>query len=335
MKWKGLSSMKIKSFILFLLSCLLAIPVATNATSNQYEVKKGDTLPQIASVHSTSVEHLVQINGLQSPKLLEGQILLVPTKHEVQPGDSITDIAGKYHSTVENIKRDNHLSSEDLYPGQILDITPKKMNLKDNHILMNLDEFKSWLFNHQFSRKIQLIQQHHTWQPSYRHFRGNNHFQLLNSMRNHHMKTMGWSDIAQNITIFPDGKIAVSRPFDVAPEGTIGPTANKHGIAIENIGNFDQGHDVMTKEQKDAIVTVTALLSLKFNLSPSIDTITYHHWWHYKTKNRVLDDAKDYEVKSCPGTSFFGGNSTASAQKYFYPLVKKKMQEIQRTFQSQ
>lgn len=212
---------------------------------------------------------------------------------------------------------------------------PGVSSKRGNDILMTIDEFKEWIFKQSISREIHLIQQHHTWQPSYKHFRGNNHFQLLDSMRNHHIRTMGWSDIAQNITIFPDGKIAVSRPLDVAPEGTIGPTANKHGIAIENVGNFDTGHDVMTKEQKDAIVAVTALLSLKFNLTPSIDTITYHHWWHYKTKERVLDNAKDYEVKSCPGTAFFGGNSTISAQKYFYPLVKAKMEEFQRTFSKQ
>ncbi|MFC4321351.1 peptidoglycan recognition protein family protein [Litchfieldia salsa] len=195
-------------------------------------------------------------------------------------------------------------------------------------ILMTKEEFKNWLFNQQFKRKINLIQHHHTWAPSYKHFKSNNHLQMVKNMEHYHKSQKGWKTIAQNITIFPDGKIVISRPFDMAPEGSIGSNANAHGIAIENIGNFDRGQDVMTKEQKDTIVYITALLCMKFNLKPSIDTITYHHWWHYKTGERILDKGASNDVKSCPGTNFFGGNSTQSAKKYFYPLVSRKIEEI-------
>lgn len=202
------------------------------------------------------------------------------------------------------------------------------MAKKGQYILMSKEEFKNWLFQQNFKRKINLIQHHHTWAPSYKHFKGNNHFQMLESMAHYHVSKKGWQTIAQNITTFPDGKIAISRPFDMAPEGSIGWNANAHGISIENIGNFDKGKDVMTKEQKDTIVYITALLCHKFKLTPSVDTITYHHWWHYKTKKRVLDNSSDNDVKSCPGTGFFGGNSTHSAKKYFYPLVLKKLKTI-------
>lgn len=147
-------------------------------------------------------------------------------------------------------------------------------------------------------------------------------------MEKFHKRRMGWSNIAQNIITFPDGKIAVSRPFNIAPEGTIGPRANATGIANENLGNFDKGHDVMTAEQKETIVYITAALSIKFGLTPSIDSITYHHWWNWKTRERVLDKGPDYNVKTCPGTGFFGGNSTTIALHNFYPLVTRKMQEI-------
>ncbi|MBD8070187.1 N-acetylmuramoyl-L-alanine amidase [Bacillus sp. PS06] len=205
------------------------------------------------------------------------------------------------------------------------------MNTQGQYLLMTREEFKNWLLHKHFTRKINLIQHHHTWAPSYKQFKGNNHFSLLKGMENFHVTEMGWKNIAQNITTFPDGKIAVSRPFDIAPEGTIGPKANAQGIAIENIGNFDLGHDVMTNEQKETIVYITALLCMKYGLTPSVDTITYHHWWNLRTKERVLDDAQDYDVKTCPGTGFFGGNSTTSAKKYFYPLVTKKIQEISST----
>ncbi len=201
-------------------------------------------------------------------------------------------------------------------------------NVQGQYILMTKEEFKDWLFQNTFTRKINIIQQHHTWKPSYKHFNGSNHFVMLKGMENYHIKVKGWKNIAQNLTTFPDGKVAVSRPFNIAPEGSIGFKANATGLTIENVGNFDIGGDVMTKEQKETIVYITALLSIKFGLTPSIDSITYHHWWNVKTGERVLDRGPDYNVKTCPGTGFFGGNSTDSAKKYFYPLVSRKMEEI-------
>ncbi|WP_423799165.1 N-acetylmuramoyl-L-alanine amidase [Neobacillus sp. SAB-20_R2A] len=196
------------------------------------------------------------------------------------------------------------------------------------YILMTREEFKDWLFQNKFTRNINTIQQHHTWLPSYKQFYGNNHFKMLESMENFHVKQRGWKNIAQNLTTFPDGKVAVSRPFDIAPEGSIGPIANTTGIMIENVGNFDIGHDVMTAEQKETIVYITAALSLRFGLTPSIDSITYHHWWNVKTGERVLDRGPEYNVKTCPGTGFFGGNSTTDAINNFYPLVSRKIQEL-------
>ncbi len=304
-------------------------------SDNIYEVQPGDSLSEVAKKFDTTEEELIQANGLQSTALLAGQKLKVPFLYEVQMKDTIGRVAERYGSTAELIKNANKLSSPLLQPGMIIKIPPKKLAMQGTHILMTKEEFKEWLFNSKISRKIAIIQHHHTWRPSYAHFKGNNHFQLLNSMEHFHKSKMGWKTIAQNITTFPDGKIAVSRPFNMTPEGSIGAIANAEGITIENVGNFNAGNDVMTKEQKDAIIYVTALLCLKFNLIPSVDSITYHHWWRYKTGERVLDNAKDYEVKSCPGTAFFGGNCTKSAQKYFYPLVVQKMNEIKKQLHHQ
>lgn len=316
--------------IIFSLLCL-AIPPAYAAEvtpSNIYVVKAGDSLPDIANKYNISIEELKVTNGLQSDVLIAGQKLWVPIMYEVRAGDKLMDISAAFHASVETIKTENGINSEQLYAGQVLKVTPKKMTMKGQHILMSKEEFKEWLFNTQVNREIRLIQQHHTWLPSYKHFNGSNHFQMLMGMENHHRKTMGWTNIAQNITTFPDGKVAVSRPLNTIPEGTIGPKANSVGIAIEHIGNFDRGHDVMTKAQQETIVYINALLCIKFGLTPSIDSITYHHWWHMKTKERVLDRAASYNVKSCPGTGFFGGNSTDSAKNYFYPLIADKMEEI-------
>ncbi|MDT8860127.1 LysM peptidoglycan-binding domain-containing protein [Alkalihalobacillus sp. MEB130] len=299
-------------------------PIAPNI----YEVKAGDTLPKLAVTFDTTIEELKVSNGLQSDSLFVGQKLWVPIVYEVVAGDTLKNLAITHNSTPDIIKSTNGLESEQLYTGQLLKIVPKKMQMQGQHILMTREEFKNWLFHNQFNRQIQIIQQHHTWLPSYDQFKGNNHFQMLTSMENFHKKEKGWQNIAQNITTFPDGTVAVSRPFNVAPEGSIGEQANSVGLAIEHIGNFDVGHDVMTAEQKETIVYITALLCLKFGLSPTIDHVTYHHWWHLRSGERVLDNSPEYNVKSCPGTGFFGGNTTQHAKEHFYPLISKKMEEL-------
>jgi LysM repeat protein len=320
-------------YIVFLLSLILIInlnisTVYSKNQSNTYVVKSGDTLPEIARKYGTSVKNLKLTNGLQSNLLIIGQKLEVPIIYEVGQGDTLSKISAEYNTTVSAIKTGNRLRSNSVNIGQKLRIAPKRLNMQGQYILMTRQEFRKWLLNNQFNRKVRLIQQHHTWLPSYKQFNGSNHFQLLKGMENFHVKQRKWKNIAQNITTFPDGKIAISRPLNIAPEGSIGSRANSVGIAIENVGNFDLGHDVMTKEQKETIVYITALLSIKFGLTPSIDSITYHHWWDMKTGQRVLNNSAGHAVKSCPGTGFFGGNTTMSAKKHFYPLVTRKMQEI-------
>jgi LysM repeat protein len=320
-----------KIFLLILSICILSangsLAKATEMTSRTiYIVKPGDSLPRIAQKYGTTVENLKATNGLQSSMLVAGQKLKVPILYRVVSGDTIKKLSLAYDTSVQTIKTTNKLTSESLYVGQKLKIPPEKMDMQGQYILMTREEFKAWLFNMEFNRKINKIQHHHTWAPSYKHFKGSNHFQLLKGMETFHKQKRKWKTIAQNITTFPDGKIAVSRPFNMEPEGSIGAKANTGAIMVENVGNFDKGHDVMTAQQKETIIYLTALLSIKFGLTPSIDTITYHHWWDMKTGERVLD--KGYRVKTCPGTAFFGGNTTISAKRNFYPLVTKKIEEI-------
>jgi LysM repeat protein len=335
-----------KKRFVFLFSLILLILMgispahAANNPRNIYDVKLGDSLWKIANTYRTSVEDLKLFNGLQSDLILVGQKLRVPIMYEVVPGDTLWKLSQAFNSTVQSIKTTNGLTSDTIYIGQKLKIPPKKLAMQGQYVLMTREEFKDWLFNHRFTRKIGKIQQHHTWSPSYRDFNGSNHFSLMKSMEEHHIKGMGWSNISQHLTTFPDGKVAVGRPFNIPPEGSFGlqnksamQAIESDSLAIENLGNFDKGNDQMTSEQKETIVYITALLSLKFGLTPSIDSITYHHWWDINTGERVLDNSKGHAVKTCPGTGFFGGNSTNSAKNNFYPLVSRKMQEIKESMQ--
>jgi len=179
-------------------------------------------------------------------------------------------------------------------------------------------EFATWLNASSFSRVIRLLQCHHTYIPSYENFRGTNQFDLLHAMEAAHLQR-GFSEIAQNLTTFPDGTIAACRAIDTMPAGIKG--ANKNGICIENVGNFDTGHDQMAPKHRYCIVSVYALLSKKFNLYPDSDSIVYHHWYDLTTGVRTNGTGN---TKTCPGTAFFGGNTVQGAEANFIPLVAQQ-----------
>lgn len=193
-------------------------------------------------------------------------------------------------------------------------------NSRGKFVLLTLEEFKINLIDTRYTRQIKLIQLHHTWMPSYHEFKGNNHFEMLQSMERYHVSQAKMAQIAQNITIFPDGKIALCRPIDIAPAGIFG--ANQFGICIENIGNFDKGGDTMTKEQTESILGVVAALCNKFKLVPNNHTVVYHHWYDLNTGRKLNGQGS---TKSCPGTNFFGGNKPENAVQCLYPLVMAKM----------
>ncbi|RXZ78226.1 N-acetylmuramoyl-L-alanine amidase [Paenibacillaceae bacterium] len=187
-------------------------------------------------------------------------------------------------------------------------------------------EFAAWLASQKVSRKITMIQNHHTWLPNYTQFNGSNHFERLEAMRNFHMKSNGFAEVAQQLTTFPDGKIAYSqgRGFNIAPAGIKG--ANANGICIEHFGNFDIGGDNLTEEHRDTILFLNKALCNKFNLEISTEHVVYHAWWN--SAGHCIYDLKTgakksgMSVKSCPGTNFFGGNTVVDAQKGFIPLIK-------------
>jgi hypothetical protein len=192
------------------------------------------------------------------------------------------------------------------------------MKQQGKFLLFDVSEFDSWLKGLQLKRKITLIQNHHTWLPNYATFdKIGDHFKMLASMEKSHLER-GFSEIAQNLTTFPDGTIAVCRSFETIPAGIKG--ANQFGICMEHVGNFDAGGDTMRAAHRTSIIKVNTLLCKKFGLTPSTDTVVYHHWYDLTTGKRVPDGSPN--TKTCPGTNFFGGNTTASCKTNFIPLLK-------------
>ena len=72
-----------------------------------YTVKKGDTLTAIAAKYGTTVQKIVNCNGIKDPNKIDvGQKIKIPggyTVYTVKKGDTLTAIAAKYGTTVQKI----------------------------------------------------------------------------------------------------------------------------------------------------------------------------------------------------------------------------------------
>ena len=194
------------------------------------------------------------------------------------------------------------------------------MDTKYGFTKMSIAEFETWISNQQVARTILYLQHHHTFNPDYSSFDGNNHFDLQLAMRNYHVHSNGWIDIGQHITIFPDGQIVTGRSFENSPACIFGNNAN--AFCIENLGYFDTGKDQMEESQKTAIVRATAAICKRFAISINTDKIVYHHWFDLGTGERNNGvPSQGSSNKSCPGTNFFGGNKVSDCENNFLPLV--------------
>ncbi|GIP17751.1 hypothetical protein J40TS1_33930 [Paenibacillus montaniterrae] len=208
------------------------------------------------------------------------------------------------------------------------------MQRKGNFLLMDIGEFRGWLQGQSIARTINKLHVHHTAAPNYATRRMINgvaqqdHFTCLEGMRNHHVNNNKWSATGQNITVFEDGKIAISldRDLNKTPAGISG--ANTGALCIEIIGNFDKGGDTMTQAQRDATIHLYACLCERLKIVPSTNTIVYHAW--YSASGVYLGDyIAGKSSKTCPGTNFMGvGNSIASAKTVFIPLIQDELKRL-------
>jgi len=130
--------------------------------------------------------------------------------------------------------------------------------------LFNTKELIKYIREYEFGRKITQFHIHHTWKPNYSHFNGKNHESLQRGMRNYHVNTMGWADIAQHFTLFPDGTWALGRPLSKKPVSISG--WNTGAVMVEMVGDFDKGRDQMTVGQKNAILEITKFMKDELGL---------------------------------------------------------------------
>lgn len=99
-----------------------------NTSSNEYVVKKRDTLYGIANKYNVSVDNLKSYNNLSTNSLSIGQIIKIPdnkvnsNEYVVKSGDSLYSISRKYGVSVDELMSVNNLKSTVLSVGQVLKI---------------------------------------------------------------------------------------------------------------------------------------------------------------------------------------------------------------------
>lgn len=150
---------------------------------------------------------------------------------------------------------------------------------------LSIDQFELLLKAFPFTRQVNSVHMHHTWRPARADFKGHD---TIVSMWRFHTEEMGWRDIAQHITIDPEGFLWLGRNWNLPPASAAGHNGNeKFGpFMFEMIGNFDEGHDSLDGAQRETALQVIARVQSQFNLPTN--TLLFHN---------------AMSAKSCPGSS--------------------------------
>lgn len=147
------------------------------------------------------------------------------------------------------------------------------------------EEFASVLAQFPFTRHVTGVHMHHTFIPDHAQYRGHD---SIVAMWRYHTVEKGWRDIAQHITISPDGAIWLGRNWNWPPASAAGFNGNDAAgpFMFEMIGNFDVGRDVFGGEQRRTALEVIARVQKRFGLAPG--TLAFHN---------------TMSSKSCPGSA--------------------------------
>ena len=118
-------------------------------------------------------------------------------------------------------------------------------------------EFAALLRHFEFSRQINMVHVHHTWRPNHAQYRGH---ASIEGMWRHHTQQNGWRDIAQHVSVAPDGSIWLGRNFNLPPASAAGHNGNVQcgPFMIEAIGDFDRGQDELVDPQRASLISVIA-----------------------------------------------------------------------------
>ncbi|MGB5085148.1 MAG: caspase family protein [Methylocystis silviterrae] len=141
---------------------------------------------------------------------------------------------------------------------------------------IDIHEFKrlldDWFPNRR--RSIIEVHMHHTWGPNLAVFEGR---ASIEEMWRRDTEEKGWSDIAQHVTIDPEGMIWTGRHWDAPPASASGRNGDaKAGpFMVSVVGDFDDGKETFDGVQREATLRVIALVQDRFELAP--ESMQFHN----------------------------------------------------------
>jgi hypothetical protein len=157
-------------------------------------------------------------------------------------------------------------------------------------VQLSREEFLDLLRRFRFTRKIDAVHMHHTFIPRKTQFRGVGTIEAME--RDHRQR--GFSDIAQHITIAPDGTVWTGRSWNQAPASATGHNGNSVSgpFMFETVGDFDRGEEVLGGDQKETVLATIVAIQKQFGLSP--ESLRFHNQMSSKTCPGSAIDYDDF-----------------------------------------
>ena len=154
-------------------------------------------------------------------------------------------------------------------------------------LALSVEQFVDLLQQFPWRRQVTEVHVHHTWRPNHANFSSRPPVQTIEAMWRFHTAERGFIDIAQHVTIDPEGTIWTGRNWNTAPASATGFNGNsvKGPFMFEMIGNFDEDNDKWEGAQQAAAIEVIAQVQRRFGLPP--EAFRFH---------------REMSEKSCPGT---------------------------------
>ena len=182
---------------------------------------------------------------------------------------------------------------------------------------LDAEEFAILFANAPMTRDITEVHLHHTWRPRQKDYDPNDGEPTILAIWRHHTQKRGFADIAQHVTVAPDGTVWLGRSFDRPPASAVGFNGSRKlgPFMIEMIGDFDQGRETPTKEQMAATHLVIRAVQHRFDLDSS--ALRFHSEMSAKTcpgetmdKARTISSVEDAELPGPRSADVFDPSMT-------------------------
>lgn len=159
-----------------------------------------------------------------------------------------------------------------------------------------VNDYIKYLKDMNVTRTIKDIHLHHTYKPTKKDYENaEDKERIIWGMWRYHTEEKGYNDIAQHVSISPDGLIWTGRDINVIPASIKGH--NEHAFCIEMIGNFDYSVEKLNgKQYKTVIELIVALFDI-FNTN----RLTFH---------------REHSNKTCPGSSISKADILEAVNNY-------------------